>query len=82
MGVFRSDRIVHDVDRGSNLDLILRGFNGAVNRFADVLGHGLEAIATALATPHDNSQQVQEVIDKLRQVRTNLKSAIDQSKEN
>ena len=57
---------VHDVDRNSNLDLILRGFNGAVNRFADVLGHGLAAIATALATSKDNSAEVKALTDKLR----------------
>ena len=58
-------KTVHDVERGSNLDLILRGFNGAFNRFTDVLGGGLRAIALALSTPQDNSAQVQAEIDKL-----------------
>jgi formiminotetrahydrofolate cyclodeaminase len=58
-------RIIHEVERGSNLDLILRGTNGAVNKLADAIGRGLTAIALALSTPQDNSAQVQAEIDKL-----------------
>lgn len=50
---------VHEVERGSNLDLILRGFNGASNRIAD----GLLAIALALATP-SNEAAIQAHIDE------------------
>lgn len=58
-------RTVHVVERNSNLDLILRGFNGAINKFADAVGGGLQAIALALSTPHDNSAEVQKKIDEL-----------------
>jgi hypothetical protein len=79
-------KTIHEVEPKSNLDLILRGFNGAVNRFADVLGAGLHAIALALSTPHDNSAQVQAKIDELAsQIRAQanaLKTAVDnQTKE-
>lgn len=67
------------VPRGSNLDLILRGFNGATNKLADAIGGGLHAVALALATPHDNSKEVQEQIDKytqqVRSLRTSLETA-------
>lgn len=67
-------RVVHDVAAGSNLDLILRGFNGAFNRFSDAIGGGLRAIALALSTPHDNSAEVQKQID---QATAQLKSSTD-----
>ena len=71
----------HEVARGSNLDLILRGFNGAFNRFTDVVGAGLQGIALALSTPHDNSAEVQKQIDqvqqKLKQATDSLQSAIN-----
>lgn len=77
-------RHFHDVTAGSNLDLILRGFNGAINRFSDALAGGLKAIALALATPHDNSGEVQKQIDhletQLKWQTDSLKSAIDQTK--
>lgn len=60
-------RLIHEIERGSNLDLIARGVIGAVNRFADVIGRGLQAIALALSTPHDNSETVQAEIDKITQ---------------
>lgn len=72
-------RTIHEVQRGSNLDLILRGFNGAINRFADVLGGGLQAIALALSTPQDNSAEVKDLTDKLKQSEDVLQSAIDQA---
>ena len=65
----------HDVQRGSNLDLILRGFNGAINRVAD----GLQAIALALSTPHDNSAEVKKLTEELRAQTDALQSAIDQA---
>lgn len=74
-------RTVHDVTAGSNLDLILRGAIGAVNRFADQVGGGLKAIALALAMPQDNSTQVQQQLDQLEQhlkaERERLQSAIN-----
>ncbi len=77
-------RYVHDVTKDSNLDLILRGFNGAINRFSDALAGGLKAIALALSTPHDNSTEVQQQIDhlavQLKWQTDALKSAEDQTK--
>lgn len=70
----RDDKTMHDVPRGSNLDLILRGTIGALNRFTDVLGGGLQAIALALSTPQDNSGEVQK---KLDEVTKNMKSSTD-----
>lgn len=84
MAWLRTERVVHDVDKGSNLDLLVRGFHGIGNRAVDALvgvGAGLQAIALALSTPQDNSQQVQQLIDRIRSVREGLQSAIDQSKE-
>ena len=78
MAVF--GRTVHDVTAGSNLDLILRGFNGAFNRFTDVLGSGLHAIALALSTPQDNSAEVKELTAKLKQSTDVLRAAIDKAK--
>ena len=76
---------VHDVQRGSNLDLILRGFNGAFNRAASIIGSGLQAIALALSTPHDNTADVQAHIDqataKLKQQADATQAAVDHAKE-
>ena len=63
------------VPRGSNLDLILRGMNGAVNKLADSIGGGLHAIALALSTPQDNSGEVQKQIDKFT---SQLKTGTDE----
>jgi hypothetical protein len=73
-------RTYHEVAHGSNLDLILRGFNGAINRFADALGAGLQAIALALSTPQDNSAEIKELAAKLKQSTDELQSAIDKAK--
>lgn len=73
-------KTVHDVERGGNLDLILRGFNGAINRFADVLGTGLQAIALALSTPKDNSAEIKALTEKLKQSSDALKEAVDNQK--
>lgn len=61
----RADTVTHDIQRGSNLDLLMRGFHGIANRFIDAIGGGLQAIALALSTPHDNSTEVQKQIDAL-----------------
>lgn len=53
--------MIHEVPRGSNLDLLIRGFHGIGNRLVDAL----HAIALALSTPTDNSAEVQAQIDKL-----------------
>ena len=77
-------RTFHEVARGSNLDLVLRSFNGAVNRFADVLGTGLQAIALALSTPQDNSAEVQQHIDsataRISVQESSLREAIEKQK--
>lgn len=80
----KSQVMVHEVEFRSNLDLLLRGFNGAINRSADLIGGGLQAIALALSTPHDNSAEVQRQIDAVEQrvkgASNALQSAIDKSK--
>ena len=79
-------KIVYDVERGSNLDLILRGTNGAINKFAQEIGNGLKAIAVALSTPGDNSTMVQAVIDRLaaeiNASSNTVEDALNQAKEN
>lgn len=62
--------MIHEVPRGSNLDLLIRGFHGIGNRLVDAL----HAIALALSTPTDNSAEVQKQIDKYTQ---ELKSSTD-----
>lgn len=90
MGIFdgRAQFIYHDVRKGDNLDLLIRGFHGIGNRLVDAIasvGTGLQAIALALSTPNDNSEQVQAQIDKftqeIRGIRTDLSTAVNQSKE-
>jgi len=60
----KSDRVVHEVEKGSNLDLILRGTNSAINKLASAIFNGLDLVALALSTPQDNSAQVQAELDK------------------
>lgn len=67
-------KTIHEVTPKSNLDLILRGTNGAVNKLADAIGGGLHAIALALSTPQDNSEAVQKQID---QATAQMKSSTD-----
>jgi hypothetical protein len=55
-------KTIHEVERGSNLDLILRAANGVGNRFVDAL----LAIATALSTPKDNSEEIKALTEKLK----------------
>jgi hypothetical protein len=69
--------VVHEVEKGGNLDLLLRGFHGIGNRAVDAIGDGLEAIALALSTPQDNSEQVTEFAAKVRAVREKLKASVD-----
>lgn len=52
------DRLTLEVPLNGNLDKVLRLFILA-------LGSGLQAIALALSTPHDNSAEVQKRLDKL-----------------
>lgn len=67
----------HDVVRGSNLDLILRGFNCAFNRFTDTLGHGFEILALALSTKEDNSAEIRELASNIKAVREKLQTSVD-----
>jgi hypothetical protein len=87
-GYTSSRRTVHEIERGSNLDLLLRGVHGIGNRLVDALngiGAGLQAIALALSTPQDNSQQVQQQIDEftrdMRESRKVVETAIKQDSE-
>lgn len=67
MAWLRTERVIHDIEKGNNLDLLVRGFHGIGNRLVDSLngiGAGLQAIALALSTPQDNSAQVQARVDE------------------
>lgn len=74
--------ITHDVARQGNLDLILRGTNGAINKLADAIGGGLHAIALALSTKEDNSAEIRALAEKVKAVREKLQTSIDNQKEN
>lgn len=78
-------RTEHEVARGSNLDLILRAANGIGNRLVDAVnavGGGLQAIALALATPQDNSSDVQAHIDKLASQVEKQSDALEEASNN
>lgn len=77
----RNDTVSHDIARGSNLDLLMRGFHGIANRLVDAIGGGLHAIALALSTPHDNSGEVKQQIERLKQSRTSLGESIEEHQE-
>ena len=66
-------RYTHDVAKGSNLDLLIRGFHGIGNRLVDAL----QAIALALSTPQDNSAEVQAQIDKATEQLKSSTNALD-----
>lgn len=78
-------RTYHEVERGSNLDFLLRASIGAFNRFTDTVGKGMTAIALALSTPNDNSAEVQKQIDEfvkqLKSSSDNVEDAIKQQSE-
>ncbi len=65
-------KTVHEVERGSNLDLLLRGANGIGNRLVDAL----LAIATALSTSQDNSAEIKAITDKVMASRKELQDAV------
>lgn len=69
--------VFHEVARNSNLDLILRGFNGAFNRFTDTLGHGFEILALALSTKEDNSGEIRDLATRIKAVREKLQTSVD-----
>jgi hypothetical protein len=80
MAWLRTERVIHDVEKGSNLDLLVRGFHGISNRLVDALngiGAGLQAIALALSTPQDNSREVQAQIDKATEQLKTSTDALD-----
>lgn len=69
MAWLRTGRVIHDIEKGSNLDLLIRGFHGIGNRLVDSvngIGAGLQAIALAVSTPKDNSQEVKALTDRIR----------------
>jgi hypothetical protein len=72
-------RYTHDIERGSNLDLLMRGFHGIGNRFVDALF----AIALAVATKEDNSaeirQRIQEATRKLNAAGDPLRQAVEKN---
>ena len=69
-----TDRLIIELPRNSNLDVVLR-------MFIATLGSGVQAIALALSTPHDNSEEVQKQIDKyadeIRSIRTDLAQSVN-----
>ena len=65
-------RTIHEVERGSNLDLLLRGMNGIGNRLVDAL----LAIATALSTTNDNSAEIKAITDRIVASRKELQDAV------
>ena len=77
-------RIVHEVSKTGNLYYLWSASIGAINRFADVLGAGLQAIALALSTPQDNSTEVQKHIDsataRISVQESSLREAIEKQK--
>jgi uncharacterized coiled-coil protein SlyX len=77
-------RIVHDVSKDGTLFFLLNGFNGALNKLAEQIGGGLQAIAVALATPQDNSTEVQKHLNelnlKLKASNETLQAAINKFK--
>lgn len=83
MGLFdrrhdgQTTRLILEVPLNGNLDKVLRLFVGAVNN----VGTGLQAIALALSTPQDNSEEVQRQIDtiasKMNLAATEQQDALD-----
>jgi hypothetical protein len=84
MAWLRTERVIHDVEKGSNLDLLVRGFHGIANRLVDAVDGGLQAIALALSTPNDNSTEVQQKInqysERIGKQGQDLQNAIDRQK--
>lgn len=78
--------LTHEVDRRGNLFFLLNGFNGALNKLASEIGGGLQALALAVATPQDNSKEVQAHIDQLtariKQQADATEAAVTNAKEN
>lgn len=70
------EKVVHEVDRNGNLFYLASGFIGAINRFADVIGHGAVVIAQALGAP-DDSAALKTLTEKLKTPREELSAAID-----
>lgn len=81
MAWFKTERVIHDIEKGSNLDLLVRGFHGIGNRLVDVIGGGLHAIALALSAPHDNSEEVKKQIERLKSSRSSLAESINKHNE-
>lgn len=70
----------HEVERG-NLYFLVNSLIGAYNRRTDVIGKGLSAIALALSTPQDNSEEVKALTAKLKASTDELESAIKSQSE-
>jgi len=77
-------KTVHEVDKQSSLYYLINAFIGAYNRRTDALSEGLHAIALALATPQDNSGDVQahinQVTARLKQPTDALATAVEAQK--
>lgn len=76
MAWFKTERVIHDVERGSNLDLLIRGFHGIGNRLVDAI----LALAVALSTSEDNSAEIRELTARIKTQVSALDTAAKQSK--
>jgi hypothetical protein len=73
-------KTVHEVEKNGNLYFLANAFIGALNRLADQIGGGLQAVALALATEEDNSAEIKALTDKLAASRESLETAINSNK--
>jgi uncharacterized coiled-coil protein SlyX len=75
----------HEIDSRGSLYYLINAAIGAYNRRTDAQAKGMAAIALALATPQDNSSQVQAHIDQLakqlKQQTDALAAEVDKTKE-
>jgi hypothetical protein len=69
-----TERVVHDIEKGSNLDLLIRGFHGIGNRLVDAV----LALAVALSTKEDNSKEIKEFAERIKTQVSALEAAAKQ----
>ena len=69
-------KTVYEIEKGGNLYFLLNAFIGAVNRFADQVGGGLQAVALALSTSEDNSAEIKSLTERLAAQREALDAAV------
>lgn len=72
-------KVNHSVDSG--LNYFINALIGAYNRRTDVMGRGFTAIALALSTPNDNSEEIKALTAKLKASTDELESAVKSQSE-